>query len=126
MVGLVIVSHSAKIAEGVKELAAQMTQGAVLIAAAGGTLDGSLGTSVDLIRRGIEQVASNEGVLVLVDLGSAVMSAETAMEDLGVTCRISNAPLVEGAVFAAVEASIGSTLAQVQAAAENARNLPKV
>jgi dihydroxyacetone kinase phosphotransfer subunit len=126
VVGLVIVSHSAKIAEGVKELAAQMTQGAVLIAAAGGTLDGSLGTSVDLIRRGIEQVASNEGVLVLVDLGSAVMSAETAMEDLGVTCRISNAPLVEGAVFAAVEASIGSTLAQVQAAAENARNLPKV
>jgi phosphoenolpyruvate---glycerone phosphotransferase subunit DhaM len=126
VVGLVIVSHSAKIAAGVKELADQMTQGNVPIAAAGGAFDGSLGTSVDLIRSAVEQVASDDGVLMLVDLGSAVMSAETAIEGLGVSCRISNAPLVEGAVFAAVEASINSPIDQVAAAAENARNLSKI
>lgn len=126
MVGLVIVSHSPEIAAGVKRLADQMTQGSVAIAAAGGSLDGSLGTSVDLIRSGIEQVASADGVLILVDLGSAVMSAETAIEGLAVRCHISNAPLVEGAIMAAVEASIGSPLEQTNAAAEGARDMVKV
>lgn len=126
MVGLVIVSHSPQLAAGVKELADQMTQGQVGIAAAGGTLDGALGTSVDLIRQAVEQVASDDGVLILMDLGSAVMSAETAIEGLSVRCKLSNAPLVEGAVMAAVEASIGSDLEKTNATAEGARDLVKV
>ncbi len=126
MVSLLIVSHSAQIANGVKELAEQMTQGKVAIAATGGTPDGSLGTSTDLISQALEQVRSPDGVLVLVDLGSAVMSAETVLETSDASYVISNAPLVEGAVFAAVEAATGADLQQTAAAAESARELEKV
>src|SRR2546421_9406591 len=100
MVSLLIVSHSAKLADGVKELASQMAGGAVKIAAAGGMEDGALGTSTNLIRAGLDSVASQEGTLVLVDLGSAVMSTETVIEALGnaYPVLISDAPLVEGAV----------------------------
>src|SRR5262245_59921052 len=69
MVILLIVSHSAKLADGVKELADQMAGGAVKIAGAGGTADGSLGTSTELIHAGLEAVASQDGTLILVDLG---------------------------------------------------------
>lgn len=126
MVGMLIVSHSRKIAEGVKELAEQMTQGLVPIVAAGGTSDGELGTSADLIRAGADQLADTEGILVLVDLGSAVLSAEMALEDLGRPYVLSNAPLVEGAVIAAVQASTGADLSQIAAAAEEVRMLQKV
>jgi phosphoenolpyruvate---glycerone phosphotransferase subunit DhaM len=126
VVGLVIVSHSTAIAAGVKALADQMAQGRVQIAAAGGTLEGELGTSVDHIRSAVEQVASPEGVLILVDLGSAVLSAETAIEGLNVRCLISNAPLVEGAVLASVEASVGAGLEQANTAAEAACTMVKV
>jgi len=126
VVGMLIVSHSRKIAEGVKELAEQMTQGLVPIVAAGGTSDGELGTSADLIRAGADQLADTEGILVLVDLGSAVLSAEMALEDLGRPYVLSNAPLVEGAVIAAVQASTGADLSQIAAAAEEVRMLQKV
>lgn len=126
MIALLIVSHSAEIAHGVKALIEQMTQGQVPVAAAGGMPDGAIGTSADLIGQALETVATADGVLVLVDLGSAVMSAEIALECSGVAFVISNAPLVEGAVLAAVEASIGADLHQVAAAAEQSRNLVKV
>lgn len=128
MIGLLIVSHSVKIADGTQELAAQMTRGEVPIAAAGGTEDGSLGTSADLIRAAAERLAADgaEGLLVLVDLGSAVMSAEIALEDFPRPYRLSNGPLVEGALMAAVEASIGASLEQVAAVAEQTKNLLKV
>jgi phosphoenolpyruvate---glycerone phosphotransferase subunit DhaM len=128
VIGMLIVSHSHKIAEGVKELADQMTQGHVPIVAAGGTADGSLGTSAELIGAGIEQLAAQnlDGVLVLVDLGSAVMSAEIALEGAAVAHQLSNAPLVEGALMAAVEASIGGDLQRVAAAAEQTRSMQKV
>jgi dihydroxyacetone kinase phosphotransfer subunit len=126
MVSLLIVSHSAAIAEGVKALAEQMTQGRVTIAAAGGTLDGTLGTSTDLIAQALDRLDPSDGVLVLMDLGSAVMSAETALELSGVSFIMSNAPLVEGAILAAVEAANGATLAQTAAAAERARELVKI
>lgn len=128
MIGLLIVSHSAKIAEGTRELAEQMTRGEVPIAAAGGTDDGSLGTSADLIRAAADQLATRgaEALLVLVDLGSAVMSAEIALEDFHQPYRLSNGPLVEGALMAAVEASIGANLAQVAAVAEQTKDLLKV
>lgn len=127
-VGLVIVSHSARLAEGVAELAAQMAQGQVAIAVAGGTNDGSLGTSMEKVLAALEQVDSPEGVLVLLDLGSAVMTTEMAIEQFAHSeyVKISSAPLVEGAVVAAVEASTGSTLQEVAEAANQAHLIPKV
>ena len=128
-VGLVIVSHSARLAEGVAELAGQMAQGKVAIAVAGGTTEGTLGTSVEKIISALQQVDGPEGILVLLDLGSAVMATEMAVEAFAQDQRhhivISSAPLVEGAVIAAVEASIGNSLQEVAEAAASAYTLPK-
>ncbi len=122
-VGLVIVSHSAQLAAGVAELAGQMAQGKTSIAAAGGAVDNVLGTSADKILAAIQSLDNSNGVLVLLDLGSAVLSAEMALEmvsdDQRSRIRLSFAPLVEGAIAAALEASLGHTLAEVQQAAEN-------
>ena len=126
MVSLLLVSHSATLANGVKELAGQMGGEDVHIAAAGGTAEGSIGTSIDVIQHALAGLPSDDGILVLVDLGSAVMSAEMALENSGLQYRISNAPLVEGAVLAAAHASIGANLDAVAAEAEKARNLTKV
>jgi PTS hybrid protein len=127
MVSLLIVSHSAQLAAGVKEFAGQVSGGKVQIADAGGTADGSLGTSVERIQAALEQVASPDGTLVLVDLGSAVMSVEMAIESLAAKrVLISDAPLVEGAYLAAVEASAESSLEETAAAAMQAREMLKV
>ena len=129
-VSLIVVSHSAKLAEGVVELAGQMTHGKVTIAAAGGTSDGTLGTSVERILAALEQVAGPDGTLILLDLGSAVMATEMAVEQFAQYAEhrvmVSPAPLVEGAVIAAVEASIGNSLEEVDAAARDAMSLPKL
>lgn len=119
-VGLAIVSHSARLAEGVVELAAQMAP-SVAIAAAGGTDDGSLGTSFDRVQAAIEEADSGDGVVVLCDLGSAVLTAQTALDfaEAPERIRIADAPLVEGAVAAAVAAEGGAGLEQVVAAAES-------
>jgi dihydroxyacetone kinase phosphotransfer subunit len=128
MVNLLIVSHSAQLAAGVQEFASQVAGDQVKIAAAGGTEDGSLGTSVERIQAGLQQVASPDGILILVDLGSAVISVETVLEDFsGGPTLISDAPLVEGAYLAALEATAeGATLEQVAEAALQARELIKV
>jgi phosphoenolpyruvate---glycerone phosphotransferase subunit DhaM len=128
-VSLVLVSHSRQLAEGVKELAAQMTQGRVQIAVAGGTADGRLGTDANAILQAILEVRGEAGILVLVDLGSAVLSTQMAVELLpegAGRVLLSNAPFVEGAVIAAVEASIDSDLDGVAAAALGARQMEKV
>jgi phosphoenolpyruvate---glycerone phosphotransferase subunit DhaM len=129
-VGLVVVSHSAKIAEGVVELAGQMA-GAVRIQAAGGTDDGGIGTNPTLIAEAIAAADEGEGVLVLVDLGSAVLSAQLAIEELvdeetRARVRIAEAPVVEGAVVAAVQAGTGSSLEEVDQAARGAATMAKV
>ncbi|KAA6433626.1 HPr family phosphocarrier protein [Agrococcus sediminis] len=118
-VGLVVVSHSARIAEGVVELAAQMAP-SVTIAAAGGTDDGGIGTSFDRIQAALAEAESGDGVVVLCDLGSAVLTAETALElaEAPERIRIADAPIVEGAVAAAVAAESGDGLDAVVAAAE--------
>jgi dihydroxyacetone kinase phosphotransfer subunit len=126
MVSLLIVSHSAQIAAGIKDLADQMTGGGVPIAAAGGTADGRLGTSPDLILAAFKSISSSDGVLVLVDLGSAVLSAEHALEHAHIPMRLSNAPLVEGTILAAVEAAAGGDLQRTADAAERARELKKI
>lgn len=124
MVSLVIVSHSAKIAEGVLELARQMGGADVAMAAAGGTedRDDPIGTDPFRVKRAIEEVWSPDGVLVLMDLGSAVLSAETALDFLEEPADPSRvllceAPLVEGTVAAATTARIGGTLEEVAAEA---------
>jgi PTS hybrid protein len=129
-VGLVIVSHSAMLAAGVVELAGQMA-GDVRIEAAGGTEDGGVGTDATMIARAIGAADSGEGVLVLVDLGSAVLATQLAIEELLVPerrgrVRLSQAPLVEGAVVAAVQASIGASLDEVDRAAAEAATMRKV
>lgn len=126
MVSLLIVSHSLQLAAGVKEFADQVAGGKVKIAAAGGTADGSLGTSVERILAGLREVASPDGTLVLVNIGGAVLSVETAVETLDISVLISDAPLVEGAYLAAVEASAGSSLEATAEAALQAREMIKV
>ncbi|HEV8192292.1 MAG TPA: dihydroxyacetone kinase phosphoryl donor subunit DhaM [Ktedonobacterales bacterium] len=129
-VALVIVSHSARLADGVVELAGQMSRGDARLIAAGGTDDERLGTSVTKVLRAIEEADSPDGVLILFDLGSARLATEMALEQLSAERRarvtISDAPLVEGAVVAAVEASIGSPLSAVAATAHEAINLDKL
>lgn len=129
MVGVVVVSHSAKIAEGVVELAAQMA-GEVRIRAAGGTDEGGIGTDATLIAEAIDAADDGDGVLVLVDLGSAVLSAQLAIDELigeerKGRVRIADGPLVEGAVVAAIQASTGSSLDEVAEAAHEAASMRK-
>ncbi|HEX8983382.1 MAG TPA: dihydroxyacetone kinase phosphoryl donor subunit DhaM [Ktedonobacterales bacterium] len=128
-VGIVIISHSQRLAEGVAELAGQMTRGEVKILAAGGTDSGELGTSLEKVQRALAEADSGEGILILMDLGSASMVATMALEQLPeeqrARVRLSDAPLVEGAVVAAVEASIGSTLDQVASTAKEATTMDK-
>ena len=130
MVGIVLVSHSALLARGLQEITAEMSHSQVKIVAAGGIDNQTMGTNAERIRRAIESVYSLDGVLILFDLGSALLSTEVALESLTSEMRenivISDAPMVEGAVVAAVEASLGRSLARVNAAAEAARNMPKL
>jgi phosphoenolpyruvate---glycerone phosphotransferase subunit DhaM len=129
-VGLVVVSHSAKVAEGVVELAGQMAP-TVRLRAAGGTDDGGMGTDATLIAEAIAAADDGDGVLVMVDLGSAVLSAQVAIEEmveeeLRGRVRIAEAPVVEGAVVAAIQANTGSTLDEVDQAARGAATMVKV
>ncbi len=130
LVGIVIVSHSAQIAAGTVELARQMAGDDLRIEWAGGTADGQLGTDAAAIMTAITTADTGAGVVVLLDLGSAVLATQTALELLGeeaaARVRLSRGPLVEGAVVAAVQASVGDDLAAVLAAAEEAASLPKI
>ncbi|MBE8951642.1 MAG: PTS-dependent dihydroxyacetone kinase phosphotransferase subunit DhaM [Quinella sp. 1Q7] len=113
MVGVVIVSHSRKLAQGVVELAQMMAHDAA-IAAAGGLEDGSLGTSYEKISAAVESVYSADGVIVLMDMGSAVMTTEMVLEDLARDNVVMiDCPLVEGAILAAVESVGGRTLPEI-------------
>jgi multiphosphoryl transfer protein len=123
LVGLVIVSHSAALAGGVVELAREMGGGEVPIEAAGGIEDGSLGTDAVRVHEAVERVRSPDGVLVLMDLGSALMSAEMAAEMAdpdGGPILLSEAPLVEGAVAAVARARGGASLEEVAREARGA------
>ena len=129
MVGIVIVSHSQKVAEGIRDMALQMSNPEQRIVAAGGTDNGKIGTDVMKISEAIIAANAGDGVVVIVDLGSAVMSTDTALEFFDEKTRdqvkIADAPILEGAISATVEASLGSPLATVLATAEGARNLRK-
>ena len=118
-VGLVIVSHSKKLAEGVAELAGQMAPDVPIIPA-GGTSEGGLGTDYEAVTEAIAEADQGAGVVLLFDLGSAQMTADMAVENLDnpAQATVANAPLVEGAVAAAVASAGGQNQAAVAAAAE--------
>ena len=125
MVGIVIVSHSQKLAEGVVEISRMMAHDAPIVPA-GGLDDGNLGTSYDKIQNAIESVYSADGVIVLMDMGSAVMTTEMVLEDLQRdSVLMIDCPLVEGAVLAAVESAGGKTLAEISARIEESRTAKK-
>lgn len=117
MVGIVLISHSEKIVNGVKELAMQMAPTAN-VAVAGGTKDGRIGTDIDKISEGIKEVYSEDGVLMLFDLGSAYMNAEMALEflddDMRGNVMIVDTAIVEGGVTAIVEASMNKSIMEIK------------
>lgn len=129
MVGILLVTHSRELGQGLADLVRQVA-GEIPLAAVGGTADGRLGTDPIAIVEAIERIWSRDGVLVLVDLGSSVLATETALEmvdsERAARVVLSGAPLVEGAIAAGVEANIGRPLAQVRAAAEAALAQPKL
>lgn len=129
MVNLVIVSHSAKLAEGVGEILSQMAQGGCKIALAGGIEDAEnpIGTDAVKIMQAIESVFTPDGVILFVDLGSAILSAQTAIDllepEMADKVVISYAPLVEGAFAAVVAASAGDHLEDILKEANEAASL---
>jgi PTS hybrid protein len=124
-VGIVIVSHSPDIARGTADMVRQMVGEKVPLAWCGGDPGGGLGTSVEAIIAAIQKAWSEKGVAILVDLGGAETNSEMAVEMLSEERRqrvvVCNAPIVEGAVMAATEASAGSSLDQVRQTAEEMR-----
>jgi PTS hybrid protein len=127
VVGIVLVSHSSEIASGLADLAGQMAGPEVPIAAVGGGPDGGLGTSGDRVRDALVSADAGDGVVVLGDLGSAILTVRHVLDRGGNGhIRLVDAPFVEGAVAAAVTASAGSTLDDVVRAAEGARDVSKL
>ena len=121
-VGIVIVSHSAKVAEGAADMVRQMVGTEIPLAWCGGNPEGGLGTNVEAIMHAIDKAWSDKGVAILVDLGGAETNSEMAVEMLPSERRgkviVCNAPIVEGSVMAATEASGGASLADVRRTAE--------
>ena len=128
-VGIVLVSHSAALAEGTAELAGQIAGGTVTIATAGGTEDGRIGTSIDKVERAVRLADGGAGVVILPDLGSSVLTVRALLadaDDLPDQVNVADAPFVEGAVAATVTAAAGGDVKAVLSAAEEARHARKL
>jgi PTS hybrid protein len=131
LVGLVLVSHSEQLVIGLGSIVVQFGGSDVPLALAGGTEDGRIGTTAPRIEAAIRSVLDDgaEGALVLLDFGSALLSLEVALEmlepDLRSRVRVSDAPLVEGAFLAGVQASTGASLDEVAEAARGWQSMPK-
>jgi len=127
VVGIVVVSHSADLAEGLAALAAQMAGPDVRIEPAGGLPDGGLGTDEDRVRTAIRAADQGSGVVILGDLGSAILTVRHVLErHANGHVRLADAPIVEGAVAAAVTASANMSLDDVVRSAEEARGAGKL
>ena len=125
MVGIVIVSHSKNLADSVVEFTGLMAPDAK-IAAAGGMEDGGFGTSFEKIQKAIESVYSEEGVIVLMDMGSAVMTTEMVLDMFEPdTVKMADCPLVEGAVGATIDAVSGMKMDEILAALSQVAGTPK-
>jgi dihydroxyacetone kinase phosphotransfer subunit len=129
-VGLVLVSHSAAIADGLAQLVAQVAGPGVPIVAAGGGPEGTFGTDGGRVLEALREAARSGGAVVLMDLGSSVLSVRAALGELPAETiallRIADAPLVEGAIAAGVTASTGGSIEEVLAAAQEARTVAKL
>lgn len=126
VIGIVLVSHSATLAQGLAEMLAAIGSADVPVAVAGGAEHGGLGTSVEFIQAAIDAADRGEGVVIIPDLGSSVLSARTVLGDAdGTRAVLVDAPFVEGAVAAAVTAASGASLEDVAEAARQARDVPK-
>jgi PTS hybrid protein len=125
-VGIVLISHSRALAEGAAELARQMGVGEVAVEPAGGTEDGGLGTSLELLESAVRSADQGAGVVLIADLGSSVLTAKTYLEDVeDIEVVLADAPFVEGAVAAASAAAGGADVASVTAAAYEAYEFRK-
>ena len=138
-VGIVLVSHSVRLAEGTADLAGQVSGGTVRVLAAGGTEDGGLGTSAEKVARAVADAETGAGVLVLPDIGSAVLTVRAMLAEMGGLAEmerlentpgarvvLADAPFVEGAVAATVTAAAGADLKAVATAAEEAWHARKL
>ncbi|WP_027340104.1 dihydroxyacetone kinase phosphoryl donor subunit DhaM [Halonatronum saccharophilum] len=125
MVGIVVVSHSYKIAEGVKELTKELVPREVPLISIGGTSDGRIGTELEDIIDAVEKVYTKEGVIIIGDVGSSLMNSKVALEILDLegyeNVAISSAPLVEGAMVAAIESNLGKNLKTIKEKIESKR-----
>jgi phosphoenolpyruvate---glycerone phosphotransferase subunit DhaM len=128
VVGIVVVSHSSELAEGLAALAGQMAGPEVRIEPAGGLPDGTLGTDEDRVRAAIRAADQGSGVVVLGDLGSAILTVRHVLDrhNGNGSVRLVDAPIVEGAVAAAVTASANMSLEDVARSAEEARGAGKL
>ena len=125
MVGIVIVSHSQKLAEGVVDLAALMAPETPM-RAAGGMEDGGFGTSFEKISNAIEEIYTDDGVVIFMDLGSAVMTTEMVLEMMeDRNTKMIDCPVVEGAIAAAVVAAGNANIDDVVSVAEASKTAPK-
>ena len=126
MVGIVVVSHSPDLARGIVDLAGELAGSEVPLEAVGGGPDGSLGTDGERVRAAIAHVDAGDGVILLGDLGSAILTIRHVLERRANNhARLVDAPLVEGTLAAAVSASAGLGLDDVAKAAEEARHASK-
>ncbi|WP_312694736.1 dihydroxyacetone kinase phosphoryl donor subunit DhaM [Caproiciproducens sp.] len=126
MVGIIIVSHSQKLAEGVAELAKMMAADAPVVPA-GGLEDGTFGTSFEKISTAIDSVYSDDGAVILMDMGSAVMTAEMVIENMpDRKIRMLDCPLVEGAVVAAIGSSTNQSVEEIAEAVQDAASEKKL
>jgi len=129
VIGIVLVSHSAALVQGLSDLVGQVSGEDVRVRPAGGSGDGGLGTDPDRIAAAIRDADTGSGVVVLVDIGSAILSVKAILaggDVAGIDVRLADAPLVEGAVAAAVTASAGLGLDDVASAAQEAWSAAKL
>lgn len=126
MFSIVIVSHSQKLAEGVVEVAKMMAHNVTVIAA-GGKENGELGTSYEKIAAAINEVYTDDGTAILMDMGSAVMTAEIVLESMDERrLKLIDAPIVEGAILAAIEAAAETSLEDLPGKMQQARDVRKI
>jgi len=126
MFSIVIVSHSQKLAEGVVEVAKMMAHNVTVIAA-GGKENGELGTSYEKIAAAINEVYTDDGTAILMDMGSAVMTAEIVLESMDERrLKLIDAPIVEGAILAAIEAAAETSLEDLPEKMQQARDVRKI
>lgn len=126
MVGVIIVSHSEKVAQGAKELAEQMAPQAP-IAAAGGLPDGGIGTDYQRIYDAVKAVAHEDGAVVLIDMGSAIMTTEMVLEEFAdKNVRMIDGPIVEGAIVAALGSQMGLSVEDIMEQVASAKTENKL